>query len=62
MPAICFASGRPAHLVDLSTRHYPGYAEKVRSQFLSLRQSPVLPGFPSADKSKKAQQNGAFRA
>jgi hypothetical protein len=24
MPAICFASGRPAHLVDLSTRHYPG--------------------------------------
>jgi hypothetical protein len=39
-----------------------GYAEKVRSQFLSLRQSPVLPGFPSADKSKKAQQNGAFRA
>jgi hypothetical protein len=24
MPAICFASGWPAHLVDLSTRHYPG--------------------------------------
>jgi hypothetical protein len=38
MPAICFASGWPAHLVDLSTRHYPGLRGEGGSQFLSPRQ------------------------